>query len=160
MKRLSLWGLGATVLVVLVLAGSLVAGLGLGRGGDAAPAEGASGASGAPGAPRVPARARVEVLNAAGTAGLARLATHTLRTAGFDVVYFGNAAGERADSSVVIDRVGDVERARAVAAALGIERVVTQPDSTLYLDVSVVLGREWRPREAPLPLAPAERGAP
>jgi hypothetical protein len=151
-KRLPIWGLGATLLVVAVLAVSLVAGLG--RGGEAAPTGAAQGTAGAV---RAEGRVRVEVLNAAGSAGLARLATHTLRSAGFDVVYFGNAAGERADSSVVIDRVGDVASARSVAAALGIERVVSQPDSTLYLDVSVVLGREWRPKEAPLPLAPAER---
>lgn len=155
MKRLRLWGLGATLLAVAVFATSLVAGLGRG---ESAPSNGA--VPDAVDVARAEGRVRVEVLNGAGTAGLARLATHTLRSAGFDVVYFGNASGERADSSLVIARTGDEARARAVAAALGIARVVSQPDTALYLDVSVVLGREWRPNEAPLPLAPSERAEP
>src|SRR5690606_29512776 len=36
-------------------------------------------------------RTRVEVLNAAGRPGIARMATRRLRESGFDVVYFGNA---------------------------------------------------------------------
>ena len=152
MKRLRMLGLAATVLAVVVLALSLVFGLGRGSGSAATTA--------AAGAQRAGNGARIEVLNATGTPGLARLATHALRIEGFDVVYFGNAGGERADSSVVIDRVGDVERARAVAVAAGIESVRSMPDSTLYLDVSVILGRDWQPREVPLPLAPAQRASP
>ena len=36
-------------------------------------------------------RVRVEILNAGGKEGMARLATDLLRDSGFDVVYFGNA---------------------------------------------------------------------
>lgn len=88
------------------------------------------------------ARGRLEVLNAAGRAGLARQATETLRTGGFDVVFFGNAPA-RADSSEVIDRAGRPEIARAAAERLGIRRVRSDPDSTLLLDATVVLGRDW-----------------
>jgi len=107
----------------------------------------------APPAVRVPeADARVEVLNASGTAGLARRATDALRTAGFDVVFFGNASGATAaaadSGSVVIDRIGNAERAQAVARALGISRVVTRADSSLLLDATVVLGRDWPARPA------------
>jgi hypothetical protein len=91
--------------------------------------------------------ARVEVLNASGTAGLARRATEALRAAGFDVVYFGNAGPATAASadsgSVVIDRIADPVRARAVADALGIARVITTEDSTLLLDATVVIGKDW-----------------
>lgn len=93
-----------------------------------------------------PSQVRVEVLNGAGTAGLARDATQRLRGAGFDVVFFGNAADFGRGSSVVLDRVGDADRARAVAAALRIDSVAAAPDPTLLLDVTVVLGGDWPPR--------------
>lgn len=87
---------------------------------------------------------RVEVLNAAGRAGLAREATRTLRDAGFDVVFFGNS-GAAADSSVVIRRAGSVDIAHAAAAALGIRQVVVREDTTLFVDVTVILGPDWKP---------------
>lgn len=90
-------------------------------------------------------RVRVEVLNGGGTSGAARAATEQLRDRGFDVVYFGNATAFGRDSSVVLDRVGATEQARTVADALGIRNVRSEPDSNLYLDVSVVLGTDWAP---------------
>lgn len=87
---------------------------------------------------------RVEVLNAAGTPDIARHATERLRSAGFDVVYYGNADAFDRDSSVVLDRSNRLDAARAVADVLGIRNVRSRPDSNLYLDVSVLLGREWR----------------
>jgi hypothetical protein len=95
----------------------------------------------AAGSPRV----RIEVLNGAGRAGIAREATERLRDGGFDVVYFGNAREFGRDSSVVIDRVGKDAAARAVAAALGIATVQSSPDSTLLLEVTVILGTDWPP---------------
>jgi hypothetical protein len=132
---LRLAGLLAIVAVVLVLAGSLV----LGLLGDAPPPEEPAASDEAVAAPRV----TVEVLNAAGLAGLARSATRHLREAGFDVVYFGNAHEFGQDSTLVLDRSGKPERARRVADALGVERVTSRPDSTLLLDVTVVIGRDW-----------------
>lgn len=92
-------------------------------------------------------RVRVEVLNAAGRAGLAREATRRLRARGFDVVYFGNAEEFGRDSSVVLDRVGDLRTARSVAGALGIRSVASEPDSSRLLDVTVILGLDWPPSE-------------
>ena len=97
-------------------------------------------------------RVRVEVLNGGGRAGLARDATEALRDDGFDVVFFGNARESRGDSSVVLDRIGRPDFARSVADALGIRNVRSEPDSNLYLDVSVVLGAGWD-------LPPAARAA-
>lgn len=89
-------------------------------------------------------RVRIEVLNGAGQAGLAREATERLRERGFDVVYFGNAREFGLDSSLVLDRVGREEAAQAVASALGISNIRSEPDSTLLLEVTVILGRDWR----------------
>lgn len=91
------------------------------------------------------ARVRVEVLNSGGTLGLARSATDVLRDVGFDVVYFGNADRFDRDSSAVLDRVGRLESARTVADALEIRTVLSRPDSNLFVDVSVWLGKEWKP---------------
>ncbi len=143
MKRLRTAALAATLLLVAGLVASMALGFGSGGG------------PGAPSAPEevpdVPAakaapgeRVRVEVLNAAGVPGLARVATRTLRERGFDVVYFGNARGFSPESTLVIDRVGREETAREVAAALEVERVSSRPDSTLLLEVTVVIGRDWK----------------
>ena len=56
---------------------------------------------------------------------------------------------------MVLDRVGQVDYAREVADALGIPRVTSQPDSNLYLDVTVVLGEDWS-REPAVRLVPTE----
>ncbi|CAN5851296.1 hypothetical protein BH23GEM9_BH23GEM9_17930 [soil metagenome] len=86
---------------------------------------------------------RVEVLNASGRSGQARAAMDRLRAGGFDVVFFGNATGQTGDSSVVLVRGPTDVPARAVARHLGIATVRTQVDTALYLDATVVIGRDW-----------------
>ena len=88
-------------------------------------------------------RVRVQVLNAAGTRGLARRATQHLRDRGFDVLEVGTSA-QLLDSTLVLDRSGHPEWAQRVADALGGARVEARPDSSRYLDVTVLLGRSWR----------------
>jgi hypothetical protein len=97
-------------------------------------------------------RVRVEVLNGGGRPNMARAATDHLREVGFDVVFFGNARNFDRDSSVVYVRTGQVDWARSVAGMLGISEVIDQPDEELFLDVTVVLGQEWDPQLALLPL--------
>ena len=89
-------------------------------------------------------RIRVEVLNATTIRGLARQGTFHLRDLGFDVVASGNSA-ERHDSSVVLVRSGNMEWGALAARALGGARVEARPDSSRYLDLTIVLGRTWRP---------------
>ncbi len=88
-------------------------------------------------------RITIDVRNGGGVAGMARTATDHLRESGFDVVSLGNASTFGHDTTVVIDRVGDAEKAAAVARALGVERVESVPDSNLFVDVSVLLGADW-----------------
>lgn len=90
-------------------------------------------------------RPRVEVLNASGTSGLARDVTQRLRGLGFDVVYYGNGKNFDRNHSIVLARSPDTTAAHRVAEALGISRVESKPDSDLLLDVSVVLGSDWKP---------------
>jgi hypothetical protein len=100
--------------------------------------------------PAAPAgRVRVQVLNATPTPGLARVATRVLRDRGFDVVETGNAPRGTPPASVVIDRVGNLDAARQAAGALGIARVETRRDPALLLDVTVMLGSDWKAPAAP-----------
>jgi len=97
-------------------------------------------------------RVRVEIQNGGGVTGMASEATERLRPAGFDVVEFGNLRPFDPDRpSVVIDRVGRSDYAQAVAKALGIDNVQSKPNPNLYVDVTVVLGREWSAADAAEP---------
>jgi len=141
-SRLQTVGLFLTLLAVAALVGSLAWGLlGRGRGASAERADRPPTSVPAP----VEQRVRVEVLNASGRPGLAREATRVLRDRGFDVVFFGNAQGFAPDTSIVLDRVGRMDAARRVADAVGIRRVYARPAANLYLDATVVLGRDWSP---------------
>ncbi len=95
-------------------------------------------------------RIKVEVLNATRTKGLARRATLYLRERGFDVVGSGNVTEQRA-TTIVYDRSSHPEWARLVARAMNAP-ITTRPDSSRYLDVTVLIGADWRP--PPLPFHP------
>jgi LytR cell envelope-related transcriptional attenuator len=81
-------------------------------------------------------RIKVEVLNATRTRGLARRATLYLRDRGFDVVGSGTARSAHPEWAYLVGR--------AMKA-----RVTAQPDSSRYLDVTVILGADWRPPPQP-----------
>ena len=94
-------------------------------------------------------RIRVEVLNGTTRPGFARTATRALRERGLDVVFFGT--GPAAESTRIFVRRGDPGKGKDVAEALGAGRVVLQPDTLRRVDVSVLLGNDWRPH---LPVHP------
>jgi hypothetical protein len=84
----------------------------------------------------------VEVLNGTTVDGLAREVTQRLRHAGIDVVSFGGAQDTSLDSTVILVRRGDSTDALRVRRALGLGRVLIEPDARLLLDVSVLVGRD------------------
>lgn len=90
------------------------------------------------------ARPRVEVLNGAGERGAAREVADYLRDRGFDVVYFGNARHFQHPVTRVLDRSGRPEAAAGVARAMGVDSVLEAPEPELYLDVTLILGSDWR----------------
>lgn len=89
-------------------------------------------------------RIKVEVLNASGIRGQARIATFYLRDLGFDVVSSGNAS-ERVDSTLVLVHGGRDDWAELLAQGLGGARIAARPDTSRYLDLTVLLGPDWRP---------------
>ncbi len=92
-------------------------------------------------------RIKVEVLNATTTKGLARRATLFLRDRGFDVVAIGTAAQQRAVTTV-IDRSRHPEWARLIANAMG-ATFTSRPDSSRYVDATVLIGSNWRAPSEP-----------
>jgi hypothetical protein len=128
---------------VIVVAASILAGCG--RGPAASPETPALGNQ---------ERIVAEVLNAAGDApprrGLARIGARFLRERGVDVVSYGTA-DTTVDSTLVLVRRGELARGREVAKVLGGTVVMSRPDSTLRVDVTVLLGRRWSPGADPRP---------
>jgi hypothetical protein len=88
------------------------------------------------------ARIRVQVRNGSGIPGAAGQVTEYLREAGFDVVDFGNAEEFDEPRTVVIDRVGARDRALEVAAVLRGVPIRSEVDTSLYLDVTVLVGKD------------------
>jgi hypothetical protein len=96
-------------------------------------------------------RVKVEIINATNTSGLARRVTRLLRDRGFDVVRYTTSRTLQ-DSTVVLDRSSHPDWARLVGQALGGARVEARPDTSHYVDVTVVLGSAWR--SPPQPFSP------
>jgi LCP family protein required for cell wall assembly len=90
-------------------------------------------------------RATVEVWNASDRPNMARAVMLSLRERGFDVVRFGNFAN-RQQQTLVIDRSGDLRPAQAVSEALpgATPEVVSRPEPSLQVDVSVIIGNDYR----------------
>jgi hypothetical protein len=87
-------------------------------------------------------RITVEVLNGSGRPGLARVATRALRQQGLDVVYLGN--GPPVDSTTVFVRRGNEAAGKSVHRALAQGRLKSARDTTRHVDVSVILGPDYR----------------
>lgn len=88
---------------------------------------------------------QVEVRNGCGVSGLAALATQHLRRHGFDVVETGDFRSFDQERSTVVDRVGNLDAAKRVAAALGIPEAQVQQEirPDYYLDASVIIGKDY-----------------
>ena len=100
-----------------------------------------------PAAPDAVGIVQVEVLNGTGVDGLAARTREHLRAAGgFDVLDARNAPGGPVERTRVVDRVGNRAAALRVARALGVgeEAVGSEPRPDLFVDATVVLGKDYR----------------
>jgi hypothetical protein len=89
---------------------------------------------------------QVDVLNGCGVPGAATGVRDYLRARGFDVVELRNYKTFDVEKSVVVDRVGDGVAAERVASALGLGsgRIIRQLNPDYYVDVSIVIGKDYR----------------
>ena len=85
----------------------------------------------------------IEVLNATSASRVAQRMTDFLRSEGFDVVQVGNT--KESARTMVLDRTGNRAAAEKVGKSLGLppDGIVTKIDRTLYVDVSVVVGKDF-----------------
>ena len=88
---------------------------------------------------------QLDVLNGCGVSGVAQRFTDFLRKRNFDVVQSSNYHTFDVEHSLVIDRTGELNNAKKVAHALGIDEknVIQQINPDYYLHVSVVIGRDF-----------------
>jgi len=87
----------------------------------------------------------VEVLNGTATPGLAARAREVFLSYDLDVPEARNADRDGYAYTIVIDRAGDLEAARRVAAIITCTRVESRTDETADrgVDVTVILGRDF-----------------
>ena len=90
-------------------------------------------------------RVRVRVLNASGTRGYARRATLELRDRGFDVVEYDTEQGKPRSGTVIVSHTGHRDWAERLQRAVGTGVLEERPDSLRYVDLTVFVGRDWKP---------------
>lgn len=88
---------------------------------------------------------QLDVLNGCGVKGAGTQFTNFLRKRGFDVVEMKNYKTFTIPKTLVIDRVGNLDAARRVASALGVnhEHIIQQLNPDYFVDVSVVIGHDY-----------------
>ncbi len=88
----------------------------------------------------------MEVLNGSGVGGVAQKFTNYIRQNGFDVIYTGNADRSDYDKTVLIARTADGQKLYDVNAILMLsaDQLFQKLDSTLQVDVSLVIGKDFR----------------
>ncbi len=97
--------------------------------------------------------ATVEVWNASDKPQAAKLVMNLLRQKGFDVVKIGDFS-TRQYQTLVLDRSGDLRPAQSVAEALkdgASAEVVSRPEPSLHVDVSVIIGNDYQISEKKWP---------
>lgn len=89
---------------------------------------------------------QLEVLNGCGVSGMATRYTDRIREFGFDVVETGNFDHFNVEHSFILSRSGSIENAHRVAQAIGVdkERVIIEESSDFYLDVTLVIGADYK----------------
>jgi calcineurin-like phosphoesterase len=91
----------------------------------------------------------VEVLNGCGRRGVGERATEILSDKGFDVMFVGNADDYGYEKTLLVDRSGDPSKAVAIGEALGTGMVVHQVNTSSYVEVTVILGKDFAASMAP-----------
>ena len=91
----------------------------------------------------------VEVLNGCGVANLAARTTDFLRSKHFDVVFSGNAKNQLYQHTMILQRNEKIESLKKIADSFGLElddskHIIIVPDESLCLDVTVILGADYR----------------
>ena len=87
---------------------------------------------------------QIDILNATGENRIAAKFRDYLKQKGFDVVDMGNYKTE-VEKTLVVDKCGDISKAKRVADALGVSQrnVIQQLDKSKFIDASIVIGKDY-----------------
>ena len=86
----------------------------------------------------------VEIFNASGETGAANKLRRGFLKNNYDVIKIGDySKNSKYKKTVVIDRLGQPDKAKIVAAAMGSKIVLTKIDETRGVDVTVIIGQDW-----------------
>ena len=91
----------------------------------------------------------VEVLNGCGVPFLAAKTTDFLRSKHFDVVFSGDAKNQVYQHTMILQRNEKIESLKKITVSFGLElddskHIIIVPDESLCLDVTVILGTDYR----------------
>lgn len=88
---------------------------------------------------------QVEVLNGCGVTGIADKLSDYLRRNSFDVVNLGNYRSFEVETSIIIDRTGNIINAKQIAFVLGLsdKNIISQINKEYLLDVTFILGTDY-----------------
>lgn len=89
---------------------------------------------------------QINILNGCGVSGVGNSMTQYCRAAGYDVVEMGNYKSFDVNESMVIDRIGNLEDAKRLAAFLKIapKNVVQQFSNDHLVSATVVIGNDYK----------------
>ena len=88
---------------------------------------------------------KVEIKNGCGIEGVGEKLTELLRNNKIDVIQSGNYYQFNVDKTLIIDRSGNMMKARKVAEILGVpeQQIIRQINKTLFLDITVLAGKDF-----------------
>lgn len=95
-------------------------------------------------------RVRVRVMNGTDVRGLARRATLLLRDLGYDVVDFDGDAKARRERTVILSHTDHANWAQRLQRAMAASAIEVSTDSAHYVDLTVLLGSDWKAPTQPL----------
>ena len=88
---------------------------------------------------------QVSVRNGAGASGAAERMRQYLRSKGYDVVEVGNHTSFDVQETLIVDRIGNLDAARQVAATLGLseDRIRRETRKNDFLHASIIIGQDF-----------------
>lgn len=95
-------------------------------------------------------RVRVRVVNGTDVRGLARRATLLLRDLGYDVVDFDGDAKAHRERTVILSHTKHADWAQRIQRAMSASAIEASADSAHYVDLTVLLGSDWKAPTQPL----------
>ncbi len=87
---------------------------------------------------------RVEVLNGTSQKGLAKKTSQYLKDNKLDVIIISNARFDTISETIVIDRLKkNCAYGKYVAKKLNCNNIMSDIDSSLYIDVTIIIGNDY-----------------